>query len=185
MPPPVPRFAGGPATISPYHQQFPGHGQGHPSNQHSQLANSAYLTPNQLGPFTANGGLSLGGGLGAGVGFGVGAESGLASQAARLGFAHGAHLQQQHQHQHQQHVLNEPHHTARNQGKTRIREVWKHNLVEEMAMLRDLVDKYPYNAMVREHSQKPNRADNNNNKKNSSMVTRTNAANLAGYRVPR
>jgi CCR4-NOT transcription complex subunit 7/8 len=30
----------------------------------------------------------------------------------------------------------------------RIREVWKHNLEEEMAVLRDLVDKYPYIAMV-------------------------------------
>jgi len=29
----------------------------------------------------------------------------------------------------------------------RIREVWKHNLEEEMAVLRDLVDKYPYIAM--------------------------------------
>ena len=30
----------------------------------------------------------------------------------------------------------------------RIREVWKHNLHEEMAVLRELVDKYPYIAMV-------------------------------------
>jgi CCR4-NOT transcription complex subunit 7/8 len=27
--------------------------------------------------------------------------------------------------------------------------VWKHNLHEEMAVLRELVDKYPYIAMVR------------------------------------
>ncbi|EFW99305.1 ccr4-not core complex subunit [Grosmannia clavigera kw1407] len=33
------------------------------------------------------------------------------------------------------------------QTKGRIREVWKHNLHEEMASLRDLVDKYPYIAM--------------------------------------
>ncbi|KAF3354081.1 hypothetical protein VdG1_00338 [Verticillium dahliae VDG1] len=32
-------------------------------------------------------------------------------------------------------------------NKGRIREVWKHNLHEEMAVLRDLVDKYPYIAM--------------------------------------
>src|SRR3569833_1649051 len=116
MPPPVPRFAGGPATISPYRQQFPGRGQGHLSNQHSQLANSAYLTPNQLGPFMVIGGLSLGGGLGAGVGFGVGAESGLASQAARLGFAHGAHLQQQQQQRRQQRQQQQQrHHQHRHQ----------------------------------------------------------------------
>ena len=35
-------------------------------------------------------------------------------------------------------------------NKGRIREVWKHNLHEEMAVLRDLVEKYPYIAMVRE-----------------------------------
>jgi CCR4-NOT transcription complex subunit 7/8 len=34
-------------------------------------------------------------------------------------------------------------------NKGRIREVWKHNLHEEMAVLRELVDKYPYIAMVR------------------------------------
>jgi CCR4-NOT transcription complex subunit 7/8 len=31
----------------------------------------------------------------------------------------------------------------------RIRNVWKHNLKEEMATLRQLVDSYPYIAMVR------------------------------------
>jgi CCR4-NOT transcription complex subunit 7/8 len=39
-------------------------------------------------------------------------------------------------------------HPSRSQTKGRIREVWKHNLHEEMAKLRDLVDKYPYIAMV-------------------------------------
>lgn len=34
-------------------------------------------------------------------------------------------------------------------NKGRIREVWKHNLQEEMAVLRDVVEKYPYIAMVR------------------------------------
>lgn len=32
-------------------------------------------------------------------------------------------------------------------NKGRIREVWKHNLAEEMAVLRDVVEKYPYIAM--------------------------------------
>ncbi|KAK5652517.1 hypothetical protein OQA88_10423 [Cercophora sp. LCS_1] len=38
-------------------------------------------------------------------------------------------------------------HTTRAQTKGRIREVWKHNLHEEMATLRDLVDKFPFIAM--------------------------------------
>ncbi|KAM7202123.1 CCR4-NOT transcription complex subunit 7 [Naviculisporaceae sp. PSN 640] len=74
------------------------------------------------------------------------------------------HQPQQHQ-QHPQHVQSAQHvqhlqHTQQQQGhgvmveqhttrqqKGRIREVWKHNLHEEMATLRDLIDKYPYIAM--------------------------------------
>lgn len=208
MPPPVSRFQNGPNTISPYHQQFSTHPQaGHPGAQHP-LGQPSYLNPNaaaaaaaaQLNsPFGGNGALSLAaaaaaaGGMNPGGGFGVGADaSGLASQAARMGFAHGAQLQQQQQqaaaaaqqaaaqhqtHQQQQlhhqqvqaaaaaaavaaaqqqqqhhghhpqlHALAEPH-AGRMQSRGRIREVWKHNLVEEMATLRDLVDKYPYIAM--------------------------------------
>lgn len=33
--------------------------------------------------------------------------------------------------------------------KSRIRDVWKHNLAQEMATLRQLVEKYPYISMVR------------------------------------
>lgn len=32
--------------------------------------------------------------------------------------------------------------------KTRIRDVWKHNLAQEMAILRQFVEKYPYISMV-------------------------------------
>ena len=139
-----------------------------------------------MNPFGGNGALSLAAAAavsmnpGAG-GFGVGDNSGLASQAARMGFAHGAQLQQQAQQaaaaaaqaqqqshaqqlhhqqvqahaQHQQHhthhqlhaALGEPH-PGRMPAKGRIREVWKHNLAEEMAAIRDLVDRYPYIAMV-------------------------------------
>ncbi|KAL1894704.1 CCR4-NOT core DEDD RNase subunit [Sporothrix stenoceras] len=185
MPPPVSRFQGGPNTI--YHQ-YNAHPQaGHPGAQHPSLGQQSYLNPAaaaaaaaQMNPFGANGGLSLAAAAsmnpGAG-GFGVGDNSGLASQAARLGFAHGAQLQQQqaqqqaaqqaqqshvqqlhhqqvqhaqqqhHNHHHQLHAaLGEPH-QGRMPAKGRIREVWKHNLVEEMAAIRDLVDKYPYIAM--------------------------------------
>lgn len=34
------------------------------------------------------------------------------------------------------------------QGQTWVREVWDSNLEEEMAILRDLVEKYPYISMV-------------------------------------
>ncbi|KAH8889335.1 CAF1-domain-containing protein [Thozetella sp. PMI_491] len=142
MPPSLPRFPSGPNTISPYHQQFPGHSQhatGHPP---SLGGNAPYLNPNaQVNPFTANSNLlGLAGGLNGG-GF---AESGLASHAARMGFAHAGALQQQQHGQQHGHGLLE--HGGRHQ-KSRIREVWKHNLHEEMANLRDLVDKYPYIAM--------------------------------------
>ncbi|CAK7240165.1 MAG: CCR4-NOT core DEDD RNase subunit [Sporothrix thermara] len=193
MPPPVSRFQSGPNTISPYHQQYNAHPQaGHPGAQHPSLGQS-YINPAaaaaaaaaQMNPFGGNGALSLAAAAavsmnpGAG-GFGVGDNSGLASQAARMGFAHGAQLQQQAQQaaaaaaqaqqqshaqqlhhqqvqahaQHQQHhthhqlhaALGEPH-PGRMPAKGRIREVWKHNLAEEMAAIRDLVDRYPYIAM--------------------------------------
>ncbi|KAK3340960.1 CCR4-NOT transcription complex subunit 7 [Neurospora tetraspora] len=176
-PPPLNRFPSGP---SPYHQQFPTHGQ-HTASHPPQLAgNPAYLNQNaQVNPFSANSNLlGLGGGLNAGGGgFNVGGDSGLASHAARMGFQHGAQLQQQQQSQqqhqqqaqqqtaqhsqhaqhaqHQQHMQHAPQqghgaladHVTRSQSKSRIREVWKYNLNEEMAILRDLVDKYPYIAM--------------------------------------
>lgn len=155
MPPTLNRFPSGPATISPYHQQFPSHGQHSTTHPPPLTANPSYLNPNsQINAFTANGNLlSLAGGLNSGgafgVGVGVGNESGLASHAARMSFAHAGNLQQQQQQhaQQQSHVLGE--HQTRSQAKSRIREVWKHNLHEEMATLRDLVDKYPYIAMVR------------------------------------
>lgn len=94
-------------------------------------------------PFAVNGNaLSISGGFGA-SGLGMPGGTGLASQAAQMSFA-GANLQQQvHSGMGEQ--------VARGvSNKGRIREVWKGNLHEEMAMLRHLVDKYPYIAMVRE-----------------------------------
>ena len=177
-PPPINRFPSGP---SPYHQQFPTHGQ-HTASHPPQLAgNPAYLNQSaQVNPFSANSNLlGLGGALNAGGGgFNVGGDSGLASHAARMSFQHGAQLQQQQQAQqqhqqqaqqqtaqhpqhaqhaqHQQHMQHAPQqghgaladHPTRSQQKSRIREVWKYNLHDEMAILRDLVDKYPYIAMV-------------------------------------
>lgn len=151
MPPPLSRFPSGPNTISPYHQQFPqGHAGSHPP---PLTGNPSYLSANaQISPFSANGNvLGVGSGLNGafGVGVGVGADTGLGSHAARMGFAHAANLQQQHGQPQAHGMLSDTHPTMRNQpSKGRIREVWKHNLHEEMAVLRDLVDKYPYIAMV-------------------------------------
>ena len=178
MPPPLNRFPSGPNTISPYHQQFPSHAQHATSHPPPLAATSAYLNQiGQVNPFAANSNLlGLAGGLNAAAGFGVGAESGLASHAARMGFTHAGNLQQQQQQsqqqvlqqqqqqqqsqhaqhapsvQHPQHAQQQGHglaeHATRVAQKGRIREVWKHNLHEEMANLRDLVDRYPYIAMV-------------------------------------
>lgn len=114
------------------------------------MGGNQYLA-NQMSPFAAANGNAFGaGGLnGAGAGF---ADSGFGSQSARMGFAHGpgaAALQQAQHGGHVQHNVLMEHPTMRSQpNKGRIREVWKHNLHEEMAVLRDLVDKYPYIAMV-------------------------------------
>jgi CCR4-NOT transcription complex subunit 7/8 len=158
MPPPLQRF--GPSN--PYQQQFPSHAQSLSGSHQAHLGTQpSYLNPNAgINPFASNGNvLGLGGaGLSTGAGgFGVGADTGLASHAARMGFAHAGGLQQQQQ---QQHGLQQGHgalgeHSARGQAKGRIREVWKYNLAEELAILRELVGKYPYIAMVGHRSPNP------------------------------
>lgn len=83
---------------------------------------------------------------GAGAG-GDGGGTGLASHAAQMGFARGAQMQQQQLHQgHDGRLALE--NKAGAAVKTRIRDVWKHNLAQEMAVLRHLVEKYPYISMV-------------------------------------
>ena len=171
MPPPVGRY--GPSGLSgPYshlqqahlqqpqqQQQQQQQAQHHPA--HAQSANTA-LPPPSLGghpgfaagnpntninPFTLSGtgianGMSVAGFTGAGDGGG----SGLASHAAQIGFARGAQMQQQQLLQtHDGRLALE---TKAGGVKTRIRDVWKHNLAQEMAVLRQLVEKYPYISMV-------------------------------------
>lgn len=78
--------------------------------------------------------------------FGVGHDSAL-GQAARMGFQNATLQHPQHAQQHSHSMMGDQ--PARNPlAKGRIREVWKHNLEDEMAVLRDLVDEYPYIAMV-------------------------------------
>ncbi|KYK61452.1 CCR4-NOT transcription complex subunit 7 [Drechmeria coniospora] len=148
MPPQIRGFTAGPGVGGPFHQPaFPSHGQ----PQGGPMAGNQYLGANaQMNPFAANGNA-----FGAGSGLNGGAagfpDSGFGSQNARMGFAHGpaAALQQPQQHGGQvQHNVLMDHTTMRPQtNKGRIREVWKHNLHDEMAVLRDMVEKYSYIAM--------------------------------------
>ena len=80
--------------------------------------------------------LSISGGFG-GSGLGMAGGTGLASQAAQMGFAAAG--------QHNGMGETGPRGAAK---PPRIRDVWKHNLEEEMALLRQLVERYPYIAMV-------------------------------------
>lgn len=147
------RFQGGPSSGVPYQHQFAGLASAQSSNYPPQLgANPSHLNPNaQIPSFATNGNvLGLGGmgGMGsAAAGFGVGPDTGLASHAARMAY-NGATVLQQQQHGQQGGHSGMSDHPARIQAKGRIREVWKHNLEEEMAVLRNLVTKYPYVAMV-------------------------------------
>lgn len=82
------------------------------------------------------GGAGLAGGAGLG---GVSGGTGLDGQEARMRFAHGAQLQEA--------AMGRGQEGAK--GPTqRIREVWKTNLHQEMALLRSLVEQYPYISMV-------------------------------------
>ena len=67
---------------------------------------------------------------------------GLGSHAAQISFARGGPVQQQHSRNYEGQPSREPRHS------TRIRNVWKNNLAHEMNALRQLVDEYPYIAMV-------------------------------------
>ena len=146
MPPPMQRFGGAPNNLgshfgSSYQSHQPAHNAGLPPP--SMGANPGFMNANSMNnPFAVNGNaLSLGGGYG-GAGLGMPGGTGLASQAAQMSFA-GASPQQHNLHN----GLGEAGARA-NANKGRIREVWKGNLQEEMAVLRQLVDKYPYIAMV-------------------------------------
>ncbi|PLB38792.1 CCR4-NOT core DEDD family RNase subunit POP2 [Aspergillus candidus] len=170
MPPPVGRY--GPTGLgAPYshlqqahlqqQQQQQQQAQHHPAQHHpahAQSANTA-LPPPSLGghpgfaagnpntninPFTLSGTGIANGMSVAGFG-GDGGGTGLASHAAQMGFARGAQMQQQQLHQaHDGRLALD---SKAGAVKTRIRDVWKHNLAQEMAVLRQLVEKYPYISM--------------------------------------
>lgn len=93
----------------------------------------------------------LAGGFGPGTGFG-GSGTGLASREAQEGFAHGAALQQQAARDQLRRANGS---VSKIQQKSRIRDVWRGNLAQEMQQLRELVDQYPYISMVRPFSINP------------------------------
>lgn len=91
-------------------------------------------------------GMSVGG-FGAGAAADAGSATGLASHAAQMGFVRGAQMQQQQQ----LHQMPDGRFVLEGKPgsiKSRIRDVWKHNLAQEMATLRRLVERYPYISMV-------------------------------------
>jgi CCR4-NOT transcription complex subunit 7/8 len=146
MPPQMQRFGGAPNSLSSHshYQQYPSHSQG----QHAGLpppslgGNPGFMNANSMSnPFAVNGNALSVGNFG-GAGLGMPGGTGLASQAAQMSFA-GASVHQQ------GHNGMGEHGPRAMANKGRIREVWKGNLLEEMANLRNLVAKYPYIAMVR------------------------------------
>ncbi|GAD91868.1 CCR4-NOT core complex subunit Caf1, putative [Paecilomyces variotii No. 5] len=164
MPPPVGRY--GPSALNqPFSHLQQAHLQQQQSQHHPTHAQSATagLPPPSLGghpgfapgnpnsnvnPFTfAGAGLMNGmsvGGFGASAADGGG--TGLASHAAQMGFVRGAQIQQQQQ-LHQGHDGRLAIEGKAGSVKTRIRDVWRHNLAQEMAVLRSLVERYPYISM--------------------------------------
>lgn len=106
-----------------------------PFNPSSAYGGSAFSTGAGASSFNAGTGSAFNGGALGGQG------QGLASVAAQQGFARGAAMQE-HTHQAEAAGLG-----MKGGAAGRIREVWRHNLEQEMATLRVLVDKYPYISM--------------------------------------
>lgn len=125
------------------HQSSNSTGLPPPSFNHAFSQGSPNANP--LAPTGTMNGLAGGfGGFGPGTGFG-GSGTGLASREAQEGFAHGAALQQQAARDQLRKANGS---VSKIQQKSRIRDVWKGNLEQEMQLLRELVPKYPYISMV-------------------------------------
>ncbi len=79
-------------------------------------------------------------------GFGAmpGAASGLGNHVAQLGFAPNAAAQR---HEASDSITSGPS-DWKGMAKGRIRDVWRTNLAQEMAVIRSLIGKYPYVSMV-------------------------------------
>ena len=128
---------------NPQHQP-PGSAGLQPPLFNSQHGFSQNNPGSNINPFASTGnanGLAGGFGIGGSIG---GGGTGLNSPEAIRGFQHGAAMQQQQRDA----VRRTSGGGAKQQLKGRIREVWQHNLAQEMQTLRTLVDKYPYISMV-------------------------------------
>ncbi|KAK3717780.1 CCR4-NOT core DEDD RNase subunit [Vermiconidia calcicola] len=121
-----------PNTFNPQHAFASGalNGGISPFNPASAYGGSAFSNMPGTGGSTFNGGVLGGQG------------QGLASVAAQQGFARGAAMQEH------SHAAAEAGLAGVKAGAMgRIREVWRHNLEQEMAVLRQLIIKYPYVSM--------------------------------------
>lgn len=122
---------------APY-SQFPQNTQTHHQQQHHVLPPPQLAAPATFGqgasattsPFSIPG-------INSGFERGIGDAALLQGQSGQFGYARGGPVQTHPDFTSAQPAQQDP----------RIREVWKHNLMEEMASLRDLVDEYPYIAM--------------------------------------
>ena len=150
------RFSSGPPSGALSHLQqthIPYH-----SSQH-QTSNSGGLPPpsfhhgfaqGNANPFAPTGNVNgLAGAFGPSGGPN-GTGTGLGSREAMAGFAHGIQLQQQQQVREQ--MRRGSGGASRAQLKSRIRDVWRGNLAQEMHILRGLIDRYPYVSMVGPYS---------------------------------
>ncbi|TVY39525.1 Poly(A) ribonuclease [Lachnellula subtilissima] len=140
MPPPNMRLGAAQNNYGSQYQ-YGNHPQHGANNMAPPLgSNPGFMNANSMNnPFA--GANSLGVGNFGGAGLGMPGGTGLASQAAQMSFA-GASMQQQ-----GHNGMGDPGARGQVNKGGRIREVWKGNLHEEMAILRDLVQHYPYIAM--------------------------------------
>ena len=157
MPPANNRFGPTLASAPFSHLQqssIPSHSSQHQSSNSGGLPPPSFNhgfgqgNPNNINPFAPTGNLNgLAGGFGPGGGLGTGG-TGLASREAVMGFQHGAQLQLQQQARDQIRRGSGGVGATKGQMKSRIRDVWRGNLNQELRTLRDLVDRYPYISMV-------------------------------------
>ena len=80
---------------------------------------------------------------------GTNSATGFGSHNARMSFAHAPNMTHPPQNQSQhEYVADQSGMRHVSTTQRRIRDVWCHNLEEEMALVRDMITRYPYVAMV-------------------------------------
>ena len=101
-----------------------------------------------INPFAVNQVNGFANGFSSAAGLG-GGGSGLASEAAIAGFTRGAQIQQQQAEDQLRKGRTGSTVGPKKPADGRIRDVWRGNLRQEMAIIRDLIADYPYISMVR------------------------------------